>query len=167
MRQKITIPAFINHSDDELAFLSYYPLMKYEDDPQLLKSYRKSIKRSWEIEKPEKTPLWNFIYAAVMPDGTDFDLEGAVFTLERISLGLVRWDHVNSHRADIEFNTFKGRFGEVESKLPLPPDERSVMKWNGNPYALDTGAGGTNEEAGTYWLLPYWMGRYYGFIAED
>jgi hypothetical protein len=33
--QKIAIPGHINHSDDELAFLSYYPLRQYETDPDL------------------------------------------------------------------------------------------------------------------------------------
>jgi hypothetical protein len=167
VRQKINIPGVVNHSDDELAFLSYYPLLKYEDDPELLQCYRASMERAWRIEQPEKNPLFNFIYAAVMPEGTDFDLEGAVFTLKRISLDLVKWDHHNSQRADIERKLARGRFQEVESVVPLPPDERSVMKWNGNPYALDTGQGGRSEEAGTFWLLPFWMGRYYGFIEQE
>jgi len=166
VNQKISIPGFINHSDDELAFLSYYPLLKYEKDKELLKFYQQSIIRSWEIERPEKNPLFNFIYGAVMPKGTDFDLEGAIWTLQRISLDLVRWDHWNSHREDIKLKKTRGRFMEKESVIPLPPDERTVMKWNGNPYALDTRGEGLSEEAGTFWLLPYWMGRYYGFIKE-
>jgi hypothetical protein len=167
VRQKINIPTLINHSDDELAFLSYYPLLKYEDDPVLLNYYRKSIKRSWQIEKPERCPLWNFIYGAVMPEGTDFGLEDAVATLKSISLDLVKRDHKNSHRADISLKPFHDRFGKIQSEVVLPPDQRSVMKWNGNPYVLDTGKAGMAEEAGTFWLLPYWMGRYYGFIIED
>lgn len=182
VNQKINIPGFINHSDDELAFLSYYPLLKYEKDPRLLAYYRRSLDRSWKIERPEKNPLFNFIYGAVSPEGTDFDLEGALFTLKRISLDLVRWDHHNSQRADFETRVMPGRFKEKQSKVPLPPDERTVMKWNGNPYELDTGTGwqptearnregkiggGLNEEAGTFWLLPYWMGRSYGFIREE
>jgi hypothetical protein len=167
VHQKIIIPNSVNHSDDELAFLSYYPLLKYEQDPELLKFYRASLTRSWQIEQPERCPLFNFIYGAVMPEGTDFDLPGAVFTLQRISLDLVKWDHVNSRRADLKPKTARGRFKEQESVTPLPPDERSVMKWNGNPYALDTGSRGRGEEAGTFWLLPYWMGRYYGFIGGD
>ncbi|HUT52815.1 MAG TPA: hypothetical protein VM658_05440 [bacterium] len=179
VNQKIKVPGFINHSDDELAFLSYYPLLQYETDPRLLGLYRQSIDRSWKIERPEKNPLFNFIYGAVSPQGTDFDLEGALFTLKRISLDLRRWDHHNSGRKDIQARAIPGRFREKQSRVPLPPDERTVMKWNGNPYELDTGAGwqptearnsegkiggGLNEEAGTFWLLPYWMGRYYGFI---
>ena len=46
-------------------------------------------------------------------------------------------------------------------------DERPVMKWNGNPFVVDGGAGGHGEDDGAAFLLPYWMGRYYGFIAAD
>ena len=38
-----------------------------------------------------------------------------------------------------------------------------MHKWNGNPYEVD-GGGGTEEEDPTFWLLPYWMGRYHRFI---
>jgi hypothetical protein len=160
-------PSAVNHSDDELAFLSYYPLLKYETDPQLLHYYHRSFTRSYRIEEPEKIPLWNFIYGAVMPAGTPWDLDGAIDTLKLISLNLVRWDHRNSRRRDVKIKVFRGRFKEMESVVPLPPDERTVMKWNGNPYRLDTGGKGMSEEAGTFWLLPYWMGRYYGFIVEE
>ena len=30
--QKIAVPGHVNHSDDELAFLSFYPLLRYETD---------------------------------------------------------------------------------------------------------------------------------------
>ena len=62
--QKIMVPGHINHSDDELAFLSYYPLLRYETDPHLLEIYKESLERSWQIERPERNPLWNAIYAA-------------------------------------------------------------------------------------------------------
>ena len=39
-------------------------------------------------------------------------------------------------------------------------------KWNFNPYSLDSDTRGTSEDDGTYYLLPYWMGRYYGFLSE-
>jgi len=44
-------------------------------------------------------------------------------------------------------------------------DERAMIKWNGNPYSIASGYGGLLEEDGTAYLLPYWMGRYYGFIT--
>ena len=62
--QKILVPGKVNHSDDELAFLSYYPLLAYEKDPALVEVYRESLSRSWQAERNERNPLWNFIFAA-------------------------------------------------------------------------------------------------------
>jgi hypothetical protein len=65
VEQKIIWPAqAINHSDDELAFLAYYPLLVYERDSRLRAIYRASLERSWDIERPEGSVLFNFIYAA-------------------------------------------------------------------------------------------------------
>ena len=40
--QKIMVPGHVNHSDDELAFLSFYPLLRYETDPGARRIYRKA-----------------------------------------------------------------------------------------------------------------------------
>ena len=56
----------INHSDDELAFLSYYPLMVIEREAALRQKYLASIKRSWMFERPERSPLFNLIYGAAV-----------------------------------------------------------------------------------------------------
>ena len=40
-----------------------------------------------------------------------------------------------------------------------------MSKWNGNPYSLDSRTNGASEDDGTYYILPYWMGRYYGYIG--
>lgn len=50
----------------------------------------------------------------------------------------------------------------------LPASERGVMRWDKNPWAVISGdfsdAEGRLESCGVFWLLPYWMGRYCGFI---
>jgi len=46
----------------------------------------------------------------------------------------------------------------------LSPDERPVAKWNSNPYRPDGGSGGAGEDDGAYFLLPYWMGRFHGWV---
>ena len=89
--------------------------------------------------------------------------------LREIPLDLVDWTMKNSDRQDIKLDPFPNRFGEVISDTslpPLPPDERPIMIWNGDPFVLDGGAAGFREQAGTFWLLPYWMGRYHQFIVE-
>lgn len=163
--QKLSHLGIINHSDDELAFLAYYPLLKYETHPFLLNYYHKSIQRSWEIDRPENNPLWNFIYATEFPG--DFDIEESIWMLKRIPLTGVRWAHRNSQRTDVVLDPSVGRFKEAQSVEILPFDERTLHLWNENPYRLDGWWGdGTHEQPGTFYLLPYWMGRYYGFIVE-
>jgi hypothetical protein len=161
--QKIMVPGSINHSDDELAFLSYYPLLRYEKDPQLLEVYRHSLQRSWQIERPERNPLWNIIYAA----GTashEFDRAESLRTLREIPLDQIEWTVRNSHRLDVPIDPMSDRQKRRQALLVLPYDELPLWKWNGNPYNLDGGSAGRSEGDGVYFLLPYWMGRYHGLI---
>jgi hypothetical protein len=162
LNQKILPPGDINHSDDELAFLCYYPLLTYETDPGLRRLYLLSLERSWRIEQPERNPLWNLMYGALT--GNPCDVEGAVRTLGEIPLDLVNWPVHNSHRMDIRVGPASGRAGELESIDPLPADERPIGKWNSNPYRLDGGGDGCSEDDGAFFLLPYWLGRYHGLI---
>ena len=161
--QKIMVPGSINHSDDELAFLSYYPLLRYEKDPSLLEVYRHSLERSWQIERPERNPLWNFIYAA----GTgakEFDREDSLRTLREIPMDQIEWTVRNSHRLDVPIDNLADRHKRRQALVVLPYDELPIWKWNGNPYSLDGGSGGRGEGDGVYFLLPYWMGRYHQLI---
>jgi hypothetical protein len=163
--QKINIPGRINHSDDELAFLSYYPLLRYETDAGLRALYTESLERSWQCERAERNPLWNYIYAAGTGD-RNRDAAESVRTLRRIPWDLVSWPVMNSHRLDVTLDPVADRFKQKQSLLVLPPDERPQMKWNGNPYAPDGGGSGKSEDDGAFFLLPYWMGRYHGFIRN-
>ena len=44
-----------------------------------------------------------------------------------------------------------------------PPDE---FIWQADPFQLTGGTSGVVEESGVDYLLPYWMARYYGSIAN-
>jgi len=77
---------------------------------------------------------------------------------------MIEWSVQNSHRIDVQLAKQKDRFGHVQLTAVLPPDERAVAKWNSNPYRPDGGGGGGGEDDGAYFLLPYWMGRYRGWI---
>ena len=161
--QKVMVPGSINHSDDELAFLSYYPLLLYEKDPALVAVYRQSLERSWRIERPERNPLWNLIYAA----GTgarEFDRAETLRTLYEIPMDTIQWTVTNSHRLDVPVDSAPDRQGRRQALVVLPYDELPMSKWNGNPFNLDGGNGGRTEDDGAYFLLPYWMGRYHGLI---
>lgn len=162
--QKINLVGHINHSDDELAFLAYYPLLRYETDPDLRAIYLRSLERSWQIERPERNPLWNFIYGALT--GRACEAEAAVETLQQIPVDQIEWRVRNSHRKDLPHDPAYEGTREPQALVALRADERPTAKWNSNPYEFDGGSDGGSEEAGSYYLLPYWMGRYFGIISE-
>jgi hypothetical protein len=79
----------------------------------------------------------------------------------------IEWTVRNSQRQDIVWASAPDRHGRREALTLLPPDERPVMKWNGNPFVVDGGNGGRGEDDGAAFLLPYWLGRYHGFIVGE
>lgn len=158
----------INHSDDELAFLAYYPLLQLEHDPDLRATYLESIDRSWGYEAPERSSLFNYIYHTAYPiDPEKGDDEAALINLMLWPMDLVTWSFDNSFRDDVEIDTVRGRRGELQSVMVLPVDQRPAEKWNENPYRLIGGNGGYSEQPGSEWLLPYWLGRYHGYLKDS
>ena len=177
-----------NHSDDEMAFMSYYHLINYETDPELKSIYAFSMYMNWMLEAPELNPFFNFAFRAVTAN-EDFEdawgtysldphdewLDESVETLIRFPLDRLNWRHENSHRTDIvnlhpwnrtfdnDNNTGKGY--RVNGKV-IPVDERHFNHWNHGPWELNTGGNGQELSTGTVFLLPYYMGLYHGFIEE-
>jgi hypothetical protein len=177
-------PGSGNHSDDEMAFMSYYDLTKYETDDALLQRYTYSLSNYWQLTKPEMNPFFNFVAAASLR-GKKFsdpfqtlDLtptgdwrEDSLDTLRRLPLDRVDWKHTNSHRKDIvPVRSLTPEDGDRENLgyrmdgRVLPVDERSFDFWNHNPYSLNTGGDGHDLGDGAVFLLPYYMGLYHGFI---
>lgn len=156
----------LNYSDEQLAMLPYYCVFKYEKDPALLKAYRKGINEWWKNIQREANPLWTFIYLTGEPDA-QVDLPSAIWTLYRMPMDTIQWTVKNSHRADIVWASAADRFGHRQAVTLLPPDERPIMKWNGNPFVVDGGSGGRGEDDGAAFLLAYWLGRYHKFIIGE
>lgn len=150
----------INYSDEELAMLSFYPLFRHEKDSELLnRYYRPALDQWWENISREQSPLWALIYLAGRPDAK-VDLQGAVRTLYRTPMDLLNWGTKNSDRSDVTMASKLDRFRRPEAITLLPPDERPVMKWNGNPFVIDSTGQGNSEDDGAAFLLPYWLGRF-------
>jgi hypothetical protein len=165
-----------NQSDDEMAFMCYYNLLRYETDPAVRKFYEYSLSWYWSLERPECNPLFNFVFAAVW-DGTigypvravpQHALDDAVDTLKRFPLDRFNWAHKNSHRLDVvplRNLWFQNTGHRIDGKV-IPVDERHFEFWNHNPWRLDVGGSGRELADGAAFLLPYYLGRYHGFIEE-
>ncbi|HEY2840399.1 MAG TPA: hypothetical protein VGJ26_14680, partial [Pirellulales bacterium] len=139
VEQKRIFPAeSVNHSDDELAFLAYYPLVIYERDPALRKVYLASIRRTWRIERPEHSPLFNFIYAAALQanEWTDplrrpekalvapqeYDQAECLEWFCDVLPDTTVWRFKNSGRRDVGSIT-ANRFNQQRGTIALPPSE--------------------------------------------
>jgi len=177
-----------NQSDDEMAFMAYYNLIKYEKDEERKSRYAVSFWDSWQLEAPEMNPFFNFTFAAVC-NGITFEdafgtymvkplgnwQEEAVETLKRFPLDRVNWRHTNSQRIDImrlhpansafDEDNFSNKGYRVNGKV-IPVDECYFNHYNYDPWRLDTGGNGRGMGCGTVFLLPYYMGLYHGFIEE-
>ncbi len=91
-----------NQSDDEMAFMCYYNLIRYEQAASLRRQYLGSLRWYWSLEEPECCPLFNYIYGA-LDDGSserflklptaDTYLADAVDTLRRIPLDRILWSY--------------------------------------------------------------------------
>ena len=76
----------------------------------------------------------------------------------------------NSHRKDVvRLRGYSGDRAGERGHLPngrvLPIDERYVDHWNHDPWQLDYAGNGRQLADGASFLLPYYMGLYYKFIA--
>jgi len=124
--------------DNMLALLAFYPLMQYEDDPELLLMYRQSLEYCWRFVSRHKNPLYTVMYAASaqrfarLADGGYFNgafpeagpytehsvarftkhrfaLDDTLDTLRGMPLELIGWRMENSHRLDVEFDPMPGQ----------------------------------------------------------
>ena len=176
-----------NHSDDEMAFMGFYNLLSYEKDPHRRSVYAYSFYNYWRLEYFERSPLFNFMYAAVGRDETWKDawgkqelrpmgtwLEDSVRYLKRYPRDRVEWGFSNSHRLDlVPLPGYTARSGRSPRRASLrdgktlPIDERFIDHWNQNPWQLGGGGNGMHLADGASFLLPYYMGLYHGFIREE
>lgn len=182
-------PGSGNHSDDEMAIMCFYNLLKYTRDPALRNQARYSFYAYWANEAPEVNPFFNFAFA---PFGlgqtvtnvwgtfpvTPWDgwLRESQATLEEFPLDRLNWPLKNSHRLDVTLLPRQKardlydprpqpRGGRTDGRV-LPVSNRHFTHWNTDPWQLDYGGNGNELGAGTVFLLPYYMGLYEGYIQK-
>ena len=146
--------------DDRLAFLAYFPLLRYETDLSLRAVTMRSLQRSWEIKRVESQPWFNYVYGAVT--GNAVDNTRAVQHLREYPLDCTNYRFTNSHRHDL--HTSDGYTNYLTDTKPMGPREQGIRRWDRDPLELDGGGGEGILDPSSY-LDAYWMGRYFGFIS--
>jgi hypothetical protein len=146
-------------------FLLYWGLYPYALTDSLKEQYGKAIRDHWEAKRSAKDGLWNLMYGAITGTAKD-DLPSTIWELQRMPLDLINWPVHNSQRKDLVFlpaNAIAQTTQDV-----LPPGERPQQKHNRNLFELDEKGNPWGElGGGDVYLLPYWLGRYFGAISAS
>lgn len=156
--------ARITHIDDNLGFLCTATILRLEKDEAIRKYLLMGMKHHWDYERAERSPLFNLIYGAFTDDMCDID--SAIKSLRDMPTDFSGKRILNSKRRNLVYDTEQERWGEAPQLLvPLDYDEKVCYNYDTNPYETDWGNGHSTSSPSSY-LLPYWLGRYYGLIEE-
>lgn len=182
-------PGSGNQSDDEMAFMCFYNLVKYGRDAAVVNQARYSFFQYWATESQEMNPFFHFAHAAMNAGQSitsvwgrfpvspwDGWLEDSRATLQGFPLDRLNWSHRNSHRLDLVllgpvhgkdlYQPERNARGHRVGGKVLPVENRHFGHWNTDPWDLDYGGNGNELAAGTVFLLPYYMGLYHGYVAK-
>lgn len=180
--------AHLAHIDDQLDFVNIYPLIVYTDSEAEKEIFKMGLTHHWEYERVERSPMFNIIYGALTNNSCD--LEFAAKSLSEMNLDLIRWPVYNSHRKDIVWDNEQDGMGvPPQLKYALEYSARVLSHYDGNQLVCDSGAerfieintklvnrtatlpgtagaNGMKAMMPYIYLLPYWMGRYYGLLGD-
>jgi|APSaa5957512622_1039677.scaffolds.fasta_scaffold09241_3 hypothetical protein len=161
IRQKnVFPPENIAPWDDNLAFRSYYTLLRNTDDPASRSVYLRSLERTWEVKRIEEIPWYNYVYGAIT--GNDCEQEQSVKHLREWQLDCVEHNFTNSFRDDLM--TKKGYVPYESGTRAISPRESVVNRNSRYSMNYDGGANGKRAMEPSAYIRDYWMGRYHGLI---
>jgi hypothetical protein len=160
-----TEPSERTHFDEELAGAAL-SLALLERQPALRHVYEQGLAFWWDHVRAEKRPLFNFLWASLKRSqtGEEFELQECAEQLRDEPLDIVQWTIDSRKREDVRL-VYEPMLDDTQVDRVLPPGERATVRSDSNIYSAVRGEDGMSESSGVFWLLPYWMGRYYGFIA--
>lgn len=170
MREGCAPEEDLMYGDNMLALMTFSMICTLEKDEVLLEKYRNAF-RSWKgTLLREHTPGYDFLYKLGCPDDyIDFERDVKWFYhFETTRMG----GSINMRRHDTPIKTRRGEetgWPEDEIATLLMCDERVISKYDRNPFATNpfTGVPSKYIESCYIYTMAYWLGRYYGFIAEE
>jgi uncharacterized protein (TIGR03437 family) len=138
----------------DLDFMTFYSLVRFSNDSSYLKAYQ--IVRNHTAS--HQNPFFDVIDRGLQGPNAARDAEASMLLdqwLLRPALDL----HV-----DVT-STVRVCGTEACSPVPVPLRPPTDFLWQRDPFQLTGGGIGSIESPGIDYILPYWMGRYYGVIS--
>ena len=166
--QEIDLFEDIMYGDHALATYAFWGLIMLEDDPVLKQKYIDGF-MSWRTSiGREHNPFSDFVYLVTCPEAeAEIDTDKLAEWFLRGTTSMIARKVSLVGRRDMPVRVQRG--GRLETDWLLAPDERFISKFDRNFYDYkDVDSGGKRYLESCYlYTLPYWMGRYYGFIAPE
>ncbi|MBP7126775.1 hypothetical protein KBD49_10470 [Myxococcota bacterium] len=168
-----------NYNNFSMVFSSLQLLTWFEQRPALREKVQEAFDKNFmrEADQPralivQRNPWFNFGWGAFKRLGPGSD--GPAF--QAVEEGICSLRQFPARKVQVARDTesryppyCKQRNGDMAAEHVIPVNERcvSTFEWWGDPYDRETCAGDpwTVKMPADY-LLPYWMGRYFGFLPE-
>jgi len=162
IRQKnVFPPADIAPWDDNLAFRSYYTLLRYTNNSIDKSVYLRSLARTWEVKRIEQVPRYNYSYGAIT--GNDCEQEQSLKHMREWQLDCIGHNFTNSYRSDLD--TPYGYRAYENGTKAMSPREIKVTRNSRYVMVLDGGNNGNVVQEPNSFIHDYWLGRYHNLIT--
>lgn len=168
-----------NYDTISIGELAYFNLIWYEQDEELRNFYRGKYRENTEGPDNQGRNLWdednpfrNFNLISRM-DPANYDSAEAKSMVEAgvCTLKQYQTDNIRKARDSSNYEHWcqSERHGSLaEDQIPISERCPSIFEWWGDPNQRETcGENLKSAIPPAGYLLPYWMGRYFGFISED
>ncbi len=139
-----------------LDFMTFYNLVRLNNDSSYLSAYQ--IVRSYTAS--HQNAFFDMIDNALEGPNSARDAEARML-LDEWLLRPVRDPNVDLT------NTVSVCGTEACNPVPVPLRPPTDFLWQRDPFQLTGGGSSTVESPGVDYILPYWMGRYYGVVSAD
>lgn len=147
---------------------SIYVLEDTKERQKIMRAYARN--NLWDYVEDHKNTHFTFLFNAMKARGSE-RLEEAVWNLKSLSLRPLRSYSSPLSGQDHEPNWFTMLLGNISDTI-VPAHLREPQQyflWQRDPWETgdDPDREGLAEATGIDFLLPYWMGRYKGFIRAE
>jgi uncharacterized protein (TIGR03437 family) len=151
----VDVQSITSYFKFNLDYMTFYNLLRYQNNPDNRGAY--VVVRNYTAG--HQNPFFDLV---------DRSIAGASAARDaQIPILLEQWLQRPPRDPYIDLTKMVAVCGnQACAPVPIPQRPSTDFLWQRDPFELTGGGLGTIEGAGIDYILPYWMGRYYGVIAS-
>lgn len=160
----VLLPPGVDVLDDDsyfkfnLAFMNFYNLVRLQGAGFTRDIYEKAYEIVRNHTASHQNAFFDVVDRALESPNAGRDAE--------FSALLEQWLRRSRRDPSVDLRGVVSACGvQACQPVPVPLRPPTDFLWQRNPFQLTGGGSGIIESAGVDYILPYWMGRYYGLVA--